>query len=68
VGEPKRIELGGEHSGIVIEYIKRRDALVMWGYYDTYVGIQGDTLSVDEFCEKLGIRRDKRGKAQNQSL
>lgn len=53
----KIITFGDKASGILIEYTKSRDTLSFFGWYNTYVGIKGDEITVDEFCERLGIKR-----------
>ena len=57
MGKPARIELGNSSSGICIEYIKSRNVLWIWGWYDGMVGIQGTEIPLDEFCQRLGIRQ-----------
>ena len=56
MGLPKSIQFGNESSGIKIEYIKSRDVLCIFGWYDHYVGIEGTEINFCEFCEKLGIK------------
>ena len=58
MSEPKRIDIGDYESGITIEYVKSKKHLNIYGYYDHYVGIEGDTITLAEFCEKLGITRE----------
>ena len=56
MGKPKEILFGSEtRTGIGIEYIKSKKILNVWGWYDTMVGIEGDTISLKDFCNKLGI-------------
>ena len=55
MGKPKRIELGNESSGICIEYVKSRKTLYIFGWYDHIVGIERTEITLQEFCEKLGI-------------
>ena len=63
MGKPKEILLGDEESGIGIEYIKSSKKLNIWGWYDDTVGIEGDSISLKDFCEKLGItEKDIEGK------
>lgn len=59
-GEPKRIDFGNESEGITIEYIKSRNVLVIRGHFDHFVGIKSTEISVDDFCEKLGIKIKKK--------
>jgi len=51
---PKFIEVG-DRSGIKVEYVKSRNRIRIYGWYDTYVGIEGLEMDFDEFCIKLGI-------------
>jgi hypothetical protein len=67
MGKPKRIDMGNESSGITIEYVKSKRRLDIFGYYDHFVGIEGESISLIEFCERLRITRDdlpKRGDAK----
>lgn len=64
MGKSKEILLG-EESGIGIEYIKSRKKLNIWGWYDDTVGIEGASISLKDFCEKLGItEKDIKGASQ----
>ena len=56
MANPKRIEIGEASSGICIEYIKSRDVLYIWGWYDGCVGIKGMEISLEEFKQRLGIK------------
>lgn len=58
MADPKRIILGSDHSGIGIEFIKRRKVIAVWGWYDTFVGISGQEIPLSEFFEKLGIKNE----------
>ena len=51
-----QVEIGDEYSGIQVTYCKSRNELSFFGWYDHYVGIEGGTISVPEFMEKLGIK------------
>lgn len=60
--EPYRITLShdygnpwGASSGIVIEYVRRRRALNFHGWFDHYVGIEGDTLTLADLFRQLHI-------------
>jgi hypothetical protein len=44
-------------SGIDITYIKSRDTLWISGWFDSCVGLGGVEITVDKFCELLGIKR-----------
>lgn len=58
MGKPMRIDIGDGVSGIAIEYVKSKKRLDIFGFYDHFVGIEGDSISLAEFCEKLGITRE----------
>lgn len=67
--EPKKLYLtrapNWHTSGVGITYIKRRNVLRIGGWCDSYVGIEGQTMGVPEFCEKLGItEKDLKREAQ----
>ena len=43
-------------SGVIIKYIKSRDAIVISGFYDNHtVSIESTEMSVKDFAERLGI-------------
>lgn len=54
---PVKIQLGrdSEFEGIAVEYTKSSQIISIWGWYDSFVGIQGDALPLAEFLAKLGI-------------
>ena len=57
MGNPKRIGTNEkEDTGVIIEYVKSRKMLYIYGWYDGY-GIKGVQYTLDEFCEQLGIKR-----------
>jgi hypothetical protein len=37
--------------------VKSRKVICVNGWYDTIVGIEGGEMSLDAFCEQLGIQR-----------
>ena len=43
------------HSGIDVTWVKSKGELRISGWYDGCVGIEGETLTLKEFFEKLGI-------------
>ena len=54
--EPKEIGFGyANDSGIKIVFIKRRQVLDIYGWYDGMVGIEGAEISLREFLTRLGI-------------
>lgn len=50
-------------SGICIDYIKSRKRIYISGWYDSCVGIQGDSLELKDFFLKLGITENDCKKA-----
>lgn len=42
-------------SGIQIEHVKRTGMLHVSGWFDSFVGIQGGSIPVEDFISKLGI-------------
>ena len=47
----------GGRSGISITYIKSRKVLAFFGWYDSFVGIQGGSLALKDFFAQLGITK-----------
>ena len=43
------------HSGIAITWTKTARRIDISGWYDSYVGIHGDAMSLREFFDALGI-------------
>lgn len=58
--KPKNIIFNHGTSGLGIEYIKRRKMLIIFGWYDSCVGISPVAIPLDEFIAKLGIDSLKR--------
>lgn len=55
---PKTIHLSKyDASGISITFTKTRSAISVSGWYDQYVGIEGETMTLGEFFRRLGITR-----------
>lgn len=59
---PKTIYLpeddgGYRNSGLAVTWTKTSQRLSFFGWYDTAVGIQGDAMTLREFCDKLGITK-----------
>ncbi|MDO8670188.1 MAG: hypothetical protein Q7O66_02015 [Dehalococcoidia bacterium] len=52
-----RVPSDAEHSGMEITYTKSRRVLYIGGWYDDFVGIQGEEISLADFFERLGITR-----------
>ena len=54
--EPKEIGFGyANYSGIKIVFIKRRQVLDIYGWYDGMVGIEGAEIGLGDFLTRLGI-------------
>lgn len=51
------------NSGISLDYIKSRKRIYISGWYDSCVGIQGDSLELKDFFLKLGITENDCKKA-----
>jgi len=60
VGKPKGIKISSndDRSGIVVEYVRRRRVLGLYGWYDNFVGIEGDEIALGDFLKRLGITVD----------
>lgn len=54
---PKTFYISPEHSnsGISVEYIKTKRDIYISGWYDDFVGIEGERMGLDEFFNRLGI-------------
>ena len=66
MGKPKEILFGDESSGVGIEYVKSKKLFHIYGYYDHFVGIKDRTISLKDFCKKLGItEKDLKGVFKN---
>ena len=59
-----KIDIGTPSSGIQIDFTKSRQVLYISGYYDHYAGIQGQELTLKEFCARLGITSKMVAKAE----
>lgn len=60
MGKPRKIELSSPlgHQGIQIEYVKSKKMLHFFGWYGgTGLYIEQPNMSLEEFCERLGIKR-----------
>ena len=56
-GKPRSIRVGGGREGIVVEFVRRRKAIHIFGWYETFCGMENLDLPLEEFCRQLGIRR-----------
>ena len=61
MGKPKSILVGDkEDGGILIEHIKSRNQVCIHAWYDSgYAGISKECFSLEEFCERLGIKKEE---------
>jgi hypothetical protein len=62
---PKTIYLpkDASRSGIAIEWTKTTKRLYIHGWYDSFVGIEGEGMSLREFFDRLGITENDCRKA-----
>jgi hypothetical protein len=65
---PKRVDFPltddkWRFSGITIEWFKTSQRLDIYGYYDTYVGIEGGSLTLRQFFDLFGITEKDCAKA-----
>jgi hypothetical protein len=52
---PKTLNLGNDNSGITITWTPSASRLDISGYFDEFVGIEGESFTLAEFFRKLGI-------------
>lgn len=45
----------GGRSGVEVAYVKSRGVLRIGGWYDSFVGIEGEEISLRDFLFQLGI-------------
>lgn len=59
MGNPKQVLLSPQDrytsSGMAVDYVKSRRTLRFFGWYDTFVGIQGESFTLAEFFKQTGI-------------
>ena len=58
-----RAKSGNSSSGIDITYFKTKQELCIGGWYDSFVGIESDTVTLIEFFTRLGITENDCKKA-----
>lgn len=65
---PKRLDLSDEwgHSGINITWTPSVQRLDVGAWYDSHVGIEGDSMTLRQFFDKLGITEKDCAKAFKQ--
>ena len=56
-------DFGGRRSGISIVWTKTVQRIDVSGWYDTHVGIEGDSMTLREFFDLLGITNKDCAKA-----
>lgn len=56
-GEPRSIAIGSRREGIRVEFVRRRKAICIYGWYDSFVGMSDLDIPLEEFCRRLGIQR-----------
>jgi hypothetical protein len=66
---PKRIYIpkDAKHSGVDVTWTRSAQRLDIGGWYDSFVGIQGDSMTLREFFDALGITEKDCAKAWKQS-
>ncbi len=64
---PKKIVIpeNATSEGVTIEYIKRRDVIIISGWYDHIVGIESTEISMRDFADRLGIDLAKKRRIEN---
>ena len=54
---PKELYIGDKYSGINITWTPTANRIDIHGWYDSFVGIQGSSMSLEKFFKELGISR-----------
>lgn len=49
----------GDRSGISIRHVRSKELICVHGWYDTFVGIEGFSMPLSEFLERLGVNLHK---------
>lgn len=49
------ITTGSERSGVDISWMKRRKVIRIGGWYDSFVGIESEEMTLKDFLTTLGI-------------
>lgn len=52
---PKTIYFGDDSSGIDVTWTKSTQRIYISGWFDGFVGIQGESLTLKEFFDRLEI-------------
>lgn len=47
--------IGTDHSGIDLEYRPKDQLISVIGHYDSFVGIEGESFTLKEFFDAMGI-------------
>lgn len=50
-----RIDTGNKSSGLDVTWTKSTQRLTFSGWYDSFIGIQGDSMTLREFFDLLDI-------------
>ena len=57
---------GGKRDGIYIQFNRSKSMIHVCGWYDTYVGIEGESISLHEFIARIGITKADVAKAMKE--
>jgi len=52
-----------KHSGIQVSYVKSKEVLDFFGWYDGFIGIEGGRISFVDLCRSLDIEKKTLKKA-----
>ncbi len=52
---PRKTATGHESSGLSVRWTPTAGRLDFGAWFDTFVGIEGDSMTLVEFCRALGI-------------
>jgi hypothetical protein len=52
-----KLASSGGRSGVDVAYDATTRTLTIGGWYDSFVGIEPQTVSLDEFLRQLGVRK-----------
>lgn len=66
MSKPKRLDFGGERSGIDVTYVGSKRYLKFGGFYDSIVEIEGGYMPLGAFLDNLGITDEDIHKAREE--